>query len=134
MYFGSIGYIISLSLVAFAFFFGWAGIAVPIFLFLFIASHAIGQGAVIWVFISEIFPNHLRASGQSFGSTTHWFLAALIPALIPTLFSTIGAGVVFLFFAIMMVFQLLFVIFIMPETKGVSLEELSNKLINECKK
>jgi sugar porter (SP) family MFS transporter len=134
MYFGSIGYIISLSLVAFAFFFGWAGIAVPIFLFLFIASHAIGQGAVIWVFISEIFPNHLRASGQSFGSTTHWFLAALIPALIPTLFSTIGAGVVFLFFAIMMVFQLLFVIFIMPETKGVSLEELSNKLINERKK
>ena len=131
MYYGSIGYIISLSLVACAFFFGWTGMVVPIFLFLFIASHAIGQGAVIWVFISEIFPNHLRASGQSFGSSTHWFLAALIPALIPMLFSTIGAGVVFLFFAIMMVFQLLFVAFIMPETKGVSLEELSKKLINK---
>jgi sugar porter (SP) family MFS transporter len=133
MYFGSIGYIISLTLVACAFFFGWTGMAVPIFLFMFIASHAIGQGAVIWVFISEIFPNHLRASGQSFGSSTHWFLAALIPALIPTLFSTIGAGIVFLFFAIMMVFQLLFVIFMMPETKGISLEELSKKLIKDEK-
>ena len=130
LYFGSVGYIISLSLVACAFFFGWTGLAVPIFLFLFIAAHAIGQGAVIWVFISEIFPNHLRASGQAFGSSTHWFLAALIPALIPFLFSTIGAGVVFLFFAIMMVFQLLFVIFMMPETKGISLEELSKKIVN----
>lgn len=131
MYIGSIGYIISLSLVAMAFFLHWQGMAVPIFLFLFIASHAIGQGAVIWVFISEIFPNHLRASGQSFGSTTHWILAAIIPSLIPFLFSTIGPSVVFLFFAIMMVFQLLFVRFMMPETKGISLEELSKNLINE---
>ena len=129
MYIGSVGYIISLSLVSIAFFQHWQGIAVPIFLFLFVASHAIGQGAVIWVFISEIFPNHLRASGQSFGSTTHWVLAAIIPSLIPFLFSTIGPGVVFLFFAIMMVFQLIFVAFMMPETKGVSLEELSKKLI-----
>jgi sugar porter (SP) family MFS transporter len=131
MYIGSIGYIISLSLVAMAFFLHWQGMAVPIFLFLFIASHAIGQGAVIWVFISEIFPNHLRASGQAFGSTTHWILAAIIPSLIPFLFSTIGPGVVFLFFAIMMVFQLLFVAFMMPETKGISLEELSKKLIKK---
>ncbi|MGO4822423.1 MULTISPECIES: sugar porter family MFS transporter [unclassified Flavobacterium] len=129
MYIGSVGYIISLSLVAMAFFFHWEGMAVPIFLFLFIAAHAIGQGAVIWVFISEIFPNHLRASGQSFGSTTHWVLAAIIPSLIPYLFSTVGAGAVFLFFAVMMVFQLLFVAFMMPETKGISLEELSKKLI-----
>jgi sugar porter (SP) family MFS transporter len=129
MYIGSAGYIISLSLVAMAFFFHWEGMAVPIFLFLFIAAHAIGQGAVIWVFISEIFPNHLRASGQSFGSTTHWVLAAIIPSLIPYLFSTVGAGTVFLFFAVMMVFQLLFVAFMMPETKGISLEELSKKLI-----
>src|SRR3970040_1850124 len=121
MYIGSVGYIISLSLVALAFFLKWQGIAVPIFLFLFVASHAIGQGAVVWVFISEIFPNHLRASGQSFGSTTHWVLAAIIPSLIPFLFSTIGPGVVFLFFAIMMVFQLVFVVFMMPETKGISL-------------
>lgn len=131
MYIGSVGYIISLSLVAMAFFFNWEGMAVPIFLFLFIAAHAIGQGAVIWVFISEIFPNHLRASGQSFGSTTHWVLAAIIPSLIPYLFSTVGPGVVFIFFAVMMVFQLLFVRFMMPETKGISLEELSKNLINE---
>ena len=129
MYIGSIGYIVSLSLVAMAFFFQWGGITVPVFLFLFIAAHAIGQGAVIWVFISEIFPNHLRASGQSFGSTTHWVLAAIIPSLIPYLFSTVGPGVVFMFFAVMMVFQLLFVRFMMPETKGISLEELSKKLI-----
>lgn len=128
MYIGSIGYIISLGLVSAAFFFNWGGLAVPIFLFLFIASHAIGQGAIIWVFISEIFPNNLRASGQSFGTSTHWILAAIIPSLVPILFSTIGAGVVFLVFAIMMVFQLLFVIFMMPETKGISLEELSKKL------
>lgn len=128
MYIGSFGYIISLSLVAAAFFYNWQGIAVPAFLFLFIASHAIGQGAVIWVFISEIFPNHLRASGQSFGSSTHWVFAAIIPSLVPVLFTTIGPGVVFLFFAAMMVLQLLFVHFMMPETKGISLEDLSETL------
>ena len=130
MYIGSVGYIISLSLVSIAFFLKWQGIQVPVFLFLFVASHAVGQGAVIWVFISEIFPNHLRAGGQAFGSSTHWVLAAVIPSMIPFLFSTIGAGVVFLIFAIMMVFQLLFVIFIMPETKGKSLEELQKTVFN----
>jgi len=128
MYIGSVGYIISLGLVSMAFYFHWSGLAIPIFLFLFIASHAIGQGTVIWVFISEIFPNHLRASGQAFGSSTHWVLAAIIPSLIPTLFSTIGAGTVFMVFTIAMVFQLLFVIFMMPETKGISLEKLSETL------
>ncbi|SDR81912.1 sugar porter family MFS transporter [Christiangramia echinicola] len=126
--YGSIGYIISLSLVAAAFFLNWGGMSVPIFLFLFIASHAIGQGAVIWVFISEIFPNRLRASGQAFGSSTHWVLAAIIPSTIPYLFTTIGPGYVFAFFAFMMVLQLIFVIFMMPETKGKSLEELSAEL------
>lgn len=128
MFIGSIGYIISLGLVSMAFYFHWTGLAIPIFLFLFIASHAIGQGTIIWVFISEIFPNHLRASGQSFGSSTHWVLAAIIPSLIPTLFSTIGPGTVFLVFTIAMVFQLLFVIFMTPETKGTTLEKLSKSL------
>ena len=128
MFIGSIGYIISLGLVSMAFYFHWTGLAIPIFLFLFIASHAIGQGTIIWVFISEIFPNHLRASGQSFGSSTHWVLAAIITSLIPTLFSTIGPGTVFLVFTIAMVFQLLFVIFMMPETKGTTLEKLSKSL------
>ena len=128
MYAGSIGYIISLTLVACTFFLNWEGMAVPIFLFLFIAAHAIGQGTVIWVFISEIFPNHLRGSGQSFGSSVHWILAAIIPSLVPVLFTSIGAGTVFAFFAFMMFLQLLFVIFVMPETKGISLEELSKTL------
>lgn len=131
MYIGSVGYIVSLSLVAMAFFLNWEGMAVPIFLFLFIASHAIGQGTVIWVYISEVFPDQLRASGQSFGTSTHWVLAAIIPSLVPLLFAKIGAGVVFAFFAFMMVLQLLFVKFIMVETKGIPLEELEKKLIKE---
>ena len=128
MYIGSIGYIIALSLVACAFYLNWEGISVAFFLFLFIAAHAIGQGTVIWVFISEIFPNHLRGYGQSFGSSVHWILAAVVPSLIPILFATIGPGIVFTFFAFMMFLQLLFVAFIMPETKGVPLEELSKSL------
>ncbi|UCE92801.1 MAG: sugar porter family MFS transporter [Flavobacteriaceae bacterium] len=128
MYAGSIGYILSLSLVAMAFYFKWEGLMVPIFLFVFIASHAIGQGTVIWVFISEVFPDQLRASGQSFGTSTHWVLAAMIPSAVPFLFGTIGPGAVFAFFAFMMVLQLLFVIFLMPETKGVSLENLEKLL------
>ena len=129
MYIGSIGYIISLTLISLSFVLDWGGILLPIFLFLFIASHAIGQGAIIWVYISEIFPNHIRSYGQSFGVSTHWVLAAIIPSLIPFLFSWIGPGIVFGFFAFMMVLQLLFTHFIMPETKGVSLEDLSKKLI-----
>jgi len=129
MYIGSIGYIISLTLISLSFILDWGGILLPIFLFLFIASHAIGQGAIIWVYISEIFPNHIRSYGQSFGVSTHWVLAAIIPSLIPFLFSWIGPGIVFGFFAFMMVLQLLFTHFIMPETKGVSLEDLSKKLI-----
>ena len=129
MYIGSIGYIISLTLISLSFILDWGGILLPMFLFLFIASHAIGQGAIIWVYISEIFPNHIRSYGQSFGVSTHWILAAIIPSLIPFLFSWIGPGIVFGFFAFMMVLQLLFTHFIMPETKGVSLEDLSKKLI-----
>jgi sugar porter (SP) family MFS transporter len=129
MFVGSVGYIISLGLVSVAFFLKWQGIQVPVFLFLFIASHAIGQGAVIWVFISEIFPNHLRAGGQAFGSSVHWILAAVIPSMIPFLFSTICAGTVFLIFTVMMVFQLIFVIFMMPETKGKTLEELQKSIL-----
>ena len=129
MYIGSLGYIISLTLISISFILEWGGIALPIFLFLFIASHAIGQGAIIWVYISEIFPNHVRSYGQSFGVSTHWVLAAIIPSLIPFLFSWIGPGIVFGFFAFMMVLQLLFTHFMMPETKGVSLEDLSKKLI-----
>lgn len=131
MYIGSVGYIISLSLVSLAFFTGMKGVAVPIFLFMFIASHAIGQGTIIWVFISEIFPNHLRGKGTAFGTSIHWIFAALIPAMVPWLFKVIGPGTVFAVFAMMMVGQLLFTWRMMPETKGVTLEDLERKLKRE---
>lgn len=130
MYIGSIGYIISLGLVSLAFLYEWKGMLVPVFFFLFIASHAIGQGAVIWVFISELFPNKLRAAGQSFGSSVHWVLAALIPSFIPFLFKEIGTATVFFIFTGMMVWQLFWVFFKMPETKGQTLEDLAEKLSN----
>ncbi|KPJ87584.1 MAG: MFS transporter, partial [Gemmatimonas sp. SG8_17] len=130
MYIGSGGYIVSLSSVAAAFFLGRTGMAVPLFLFVFIASHAIGQGAVIWVFISEVFPNHLRAKGQSLGCSTHWVLAALITVFMPLVLGEAGnPGMAFTFFAFMMVLQLLFVWRVMPETKGVPLEELEKQLV-----
>lgn len=130
MLIGSVGYIISLVSVAAAFYMNHVGgMIVPLLLFLFIASHAIGQGAVIWVLISEVFPNSVRAYGQSLGASTHWIMAAIITTLFPILAVKIGPAPIFAFFAFMMVLQLLWVIFIMPETKGKSLEELEAKLI-----
>ena len=129
---GSIGYILSLLLVSRAFFTeDFGGFSVPIFLFIFIASHAVGQGAVIWVFISEIFPNNVRAYGQSLGSSTHWVFAALITLLMPYVLNRFSGGPIFAFFAGMMVLQLLFALFMMPETKGVPLEELQKRLAPE---
>ncbi len=132
---GSIGYIISLSVVAWAFKTDASATILLTFIIIFVASHAIGQGAIIWVFISEIFPNKVRAMGNSFGCGTHWVFAALITLLTPV-FLDEKAGIlkddpwiIFAFFAGMMVLQLLFAIFIMPETKGLSLEALSKKLI-----
>ena len=134
MYLGSIGYILSLAMVGWCFYSGASSTLLLVFVLIFIASHAVGQGAVIWVFISEIFPNKVRAAGQSWGTGTHWVFAALITLLTPTfLDSEIGIfkenpWPIFVFFSFMMILQLLFVIFMMPETKGVSLEELARKL------
>jgi len=128
MYIGSLGYIISLAVVTSAFLLEWEGKYVVVSFFAFVGAHAVGQGTVIWVFISELFPNHLRASGQAFGSTVHWVLAATIPSFIPFLFATVGPGMVFAFFTGMMILQLVWVYFKMPETKGVVLENLSKKL------
>jgi sugar porter (SP) family MFS transporter len=125
---GSIGYIVSLATVAWAFASDAGGPIVVFFVFLFIASHAIGQGAVIWVFIAEIFPNNVRAKGQSLGSGTHWVFAALITLLMPSVLAAFDASTIFGFFATMMVLQLLFVMFVMPETKGRSLESLAEGL------
>lgn len=129
MYIGSIGYITSLGLIALAFF-NESFAAVPLYVFAFIASHAIGQGSVIWVFISEIFPNSVRASGMAWGSLTHWVFAALIANLFPYFADNYGGGPIFAFFSIMMVLQLVYVWWLMPETKGVSLEELQQRLTN----
>ena len=128
LYIGSVGYIVSLSMVAVAFAAGWTGMAVPGFLFLFIAAHAIGQGTVIWVFIAEIFPNHLRAQGQAFGSSVHWVLAAAIPSLMPVAVTALGPATVFALFAFMMVLQLIWVWRSVPETKGMTLEQLDQRL------
>ena len=123
---GSIGYIIGLCGVSGAFYYEWNPQLIAFFIFAFIAAHAIGQGTVIWVFISEIFPNRIRALGQSFGSGIHWVFAALITLLGPSVIEIYNNNPwpIFAFFAFMMVLQLLFSIFIMPETKGKSLENI----------
>ena len=122
---GSVGLIVTLGLVARAFYVeDFSGMTVPLLLFVYIAFFGFSQGAVIWVFISEIFPNEVRASGQALGSFTHWLMAAIITFTFPYLAEQFGGGNTFLFFAVMMVLQLLFVIRLMPETKGTSLEQL----------
>ena len=123
---GSIGYIIGLCGVSGAFYYEWNPQLIAFFIFAFIAAHGIGQGTVIWVFISEIFPNRIRALGQSFGSGIHWVFAALITLLGPSVIEIYNNNPwpIFAFFAFMMVLQLLFSIFIMPETKGKSLENI----------
>ena len=127
LFIGSFGYIASLGLVAWAFFTGHLTI-VPVCIFAFIAAHAIGQGAVIWVFISEIFPNRHRAEGQALGSFTHWTFAALLTTFFPRMVSSFPPGYVFSFFAGMMVLQLIWVKTAVPETKNVPLEQIQKQL------
>lgn len=129
MYYGSFGYILSLAGVSWAFFTGAEGTLVVAFTSAFIAAHAIGQGAVIWVFIPEIFPNAVRDYGMSLGSGTHWVFAALITLVTPSVLSRFSGGEIFAFFTFMMVLQLLFVWRVMPETKNKSLEELQKELL-----
>ena len=127
LYIGSFGYIISLGLVAWAFFTSHFSI-VPACIFAFIAAHAIGQGAVIWVLISEIFPNRHRAEGQTLGSFTHWIFAALLTTFFPKMVTAFAPGYVFLFFCGMMVLQLIWVKTMVIETKGVPLEQVQKRL------
>lgn len=134
MLIGSIGYIISLAMVAYAYKTQGSPLLLMSFLLLFIASHAIGQGAVIWVFLSEIFPNKLRAKGQSFGASVHWVFAAIITLITPVFLDDQKGilkndpWIIFAFLAGMMVLQLIWTLTKMPETRGVSLEELELKL------
>jgi sugar porter (SP) family MFS transporter len=129
MYIGSVGYIISLALIAIAFYRNIFD-GMTFFVFMFIASHAIGQGAVIWVFIAEIFPNEVRASGQAFGCFVHWIFAALLTNIFPPLAKAYGGTPIFAFFTLMMVGQLLYVRFMMPETKGVALEDMGQRVMH----
>ena len=127
LFIGSYGYIGSLGLVAWAFFTGHTNL-VPGCIFVFIAAHAVGQGAVIWVYIAEIFPSRQRAEGQSLGSSTHWVFAALLTSFFPRMVGSFAPGYVFLFFALMMVLQLIWVKTMVIETKGVPLEQIQARL------
>lgn len=127
LFLGSAGYIASLGLCSYAFFTETFGI-VPACIFAFIAAHAVGQGAVIWVLISEVFPNRHRAAGQSLGCFTHWIFAALLTTFFPTMMDMFAPGYVFLFFCFMMVLQAVWVAVMVPETKAVPLEEMEAML------
>ena len=124
---GSIGYIVSLGATAFAFYTQATGPIILVSLVVFIASHAFGQGAVIWVFIGEIFPNALRARGQALGSFVHWIMAAVISLTFPLIAEISGAHI-FAFYALCMVGQLIWVLTVMPETKGIPLEAIEQQL------
>ncbi|MXO70954.1 sugar porter family MFS transporter [Alteraurantiacibacter buctensis] len=127
MYVGSVGYIVSLGMTAYGFGSGNFGLVLP-FILAFIAAHAIGQGAVIWVFISEIFPSAARAKGQSLGAGTHWVFAAALTLVMPGLLATVPPVTIFLGFAAIMVLQLVWVHLAMPETRGRSLEDIAGGL------
>ncbi|MFS4468151.1 sugar porter family MFS transporter [Maribacter sp. 2210JD10-5] len=127
---GSIGYIVTLLGIVWSFYSGAEGAIVVFFISAYVGSHAIGQGAVIWVFISEIFPNSVRASGMSWGSSTHWVLAAIITMITPAVLAAVSPVAIFSFFAFMMLLQLIWVRLVMPETKGKKLEELGEELMN----
>jgi len=130
MLIGSVGIVVTLALVAQAFYeMQFSGYTVPALLLVYIAFFAFSQGAVIWVFISEIFPNSVRAQGQALGSFTHWLMAAVIAFTFPYFAEQLGGGHTFLFFCAMMVLQLLFVWKYMPETKGTSLEQIEKTLV-----
>jgi sugar porter (SP) family MFS transporter len=128
MFIGSIGYIISLSMIAISFN-GDDHSAIVYYVFMFIAAHAVGQGAVIWVFLSELFPNAVRAAGTSFGCLTHWVFAALVAQVFPYFAATVSGTYIFGFFALMMVLQLLYVWKMMPETKGLALEDMEGTIV-----
>lgn len=128
MFIGSFGYIFSLTMIAVSFN-GSDHSPIVYYVFLFIAAHAVGQGAVIWVFLSELFPNSVRASGTSFGCLTHWVFAALIAQVFPYFATNVPGAIIFGFFAFMMVLQLIYVWKMMPETKGIALEDMGGNMV-----
>ena len=95
----------------------------------FIGFFALSQGAVIWVYLGEIFPTSVRAKGQGVGSASHWIVNTLLALVFPTLVLQMGKQTPFLFFAAATVVQFITVLFCYPETKGQTLEELQQKLV-----
>jgi len=130
---GAIGMFLSLAGAALHYYdetlFGSTGVVA--FILGFIAFFAFSQGAVIWVFLAEIFPNKIRSKGQALGSFTHWIMNAIIGLVFPLALTNFGGGNVFMFFGIMMVPFFFFVWKVMPETKGKSLEELEKIIVTE---
>jgi sugar porter (SP) family MFS transporter len=124
---GAVGLAVCLTATAWAFHRGSGGTIVLVSLIGYIAFFAFSQGSVIWVYISEIFPNRVRARGQALGSFTHWFWAAVVSWTFPIIAETSGASA-FGFFAVMMVLQFVLVWRFLPETKGVSLEQIQRTL------
>jgi SP family arabinose:H+ symporter-like MFS transporter len=124
---GSVGTALCLSGVAAIFFTNTHQNLLVWLLMAYIAFFSISQGAVIWVYISEVFPNRVRAKGQSLGSSAHWIMNALISLVFPILAARSG-GIPFVFFAAMMALQFIIVLRFYPETKGISLEQLQHKL------
>ena len=125
---GSVGTAVCLTGVSIIFFTGQHQDLLVWLLVGYIAFFAFSQGAVIWVYIAEVFPNAVRAKGQSLGSFSHWLMNALISGIFPLMAASSGAYP-FVFFAAMMVLQFFVVLFIYPETKGASLEEMQKKLV-----
>lgn len=131
---GSIGYLISLGTIAWLFlssdgdFTATTSLLVLVGVIVFIASHAFGQGAVIWVFIAEIFPSRIRGKGQALGSFVHWTFAAITSWTFPGIAGSLGGGTAFLVFFVCMIGQLIWVLRYMPETKQVTLEDMAHTL------
>ena len=121
---GGIGYIVSLF-AASVFFATGNGPLAAACIFVFLASHGLGQGTVIWVLISEVFPQRFRAQGQALGASTHWVFAALVALFFPIAAEAVPAAAIFAFFGVMMVLHLLWAWFIVPETKGKALESIA---------
>ncbi|HEX3072063.1 MAG TPA: MFS transporter, partial [Ignavibacteriales bacterium] len=129
---GAVGMFISLGGAAIRFYQNdFSGMGILIYIIGFIASFAFSQGAVIWVFLAEIFPNKVRSQGQALGSFVHWIMNALIAWTFPIMLSGMGGGAVFMFFAVMMIPFFIFVWKVMPETKGRSLEELEKYVLSK---
>ena len=125
---GGVGYLVSLFGASLSFAAGNGPLA-AVCIFLFLAAHAVGQGTVIWVLIAEVFPQRFRAQGQALGAFTHWIFAALVALVFPMAVEAVSPAMIFAFFGAMMVVHLVWALFLVPETKGRSLEDITGRTV-----